>query len=307
MACLIQWTGLDAVTPDEQAIAQFHSSGDTWTTASATPNDTGRWAATFTSYRTTNVADNAPSWTTTGLTQRQDLDTSAGLSPWVVALTTDSNGSVSFAAHDYTHVASVTNSSGVSLLMYLVAGGTNAAVTAAAATASVDGVSPTVAGTASVDVIEATATADAYEPTVLGELGGSPEVGSNAAEASAEAYAPTLTVEAYITAVPAEATASVEAPFAGVTVLIFSPPTRREHYGTKKRDPLGVRIGYPTGLTVLKERGFYTTLQVQEADDERIEAAEAAYLGGHDYVVTDAEAAALTTAGYGSNITSRPQ
>lgn len=307
LACLIQWTGLDATVPDERAIAQFHTSGDTWATASATPNGGSRWAATFTSYRTTNIADNNPSWTSTGLTQRQDLDTSAGLTPWLVALTTDTNAAVTEAAHDYTHIASATNSSGVSVLMFLVAGGLNGSVAAVEATATAAALAPTVTGGATVAAAAATATAFMGEPSIVGEASGSPTVSVPTMTADAQAEAPAVTTSAFIDVAVATATAQAHAPFAGVVVLIFSPPTRREHYGTKQRDPLGVRIGYPTGQTVLKQDGFYTTYLLNDVSDELIAAADAAYVGGRDYVISTEEAADLTSAGYGSYITSRAQ
>lgn len=53
------------------------------------------------------------------------------------------------------------------------------------------------------------------------------------------------------------------------------------------------------GRTVLKSAaGVYTTVDTPTVDE--CAAAAAVYLGGHQYVVSDAEAAALTSAGYGA-------
>jgi hypothetical protein len=192
--------------------------------------------------------------------------------------------------------------------MYLIPAGLDGSVEAVVMTATAQAEAPVVAGDGAVVAVEATATAEAHVPTVLGEEGGSPEVAAQVMTASAQAEAPTVTVD--YTASPPVMTAAAEAvvpELVGVTVLIFNPPTRREHYGTKQRDPLTVRIGYPTGQTVLKVGGFYTTHLVHEVSDEMIQAADVAYVGGHDYVISDDEAEDLTAAGYGSYITSRAQ
>jgi hypothetical protein len=308
LAVLIQWTGMDPIDPDEEAVAQFHTSGDTWTTDSATPSTATTWAATFTSFRTTNADDNSPSWTTSGLTQRVDTDTSAGSSPWVVALVADTNATVSEASHDYAHVADIGNSTGVSVLLYLITGGANATVNAVVATGSAQGEAPTVTATANVTATVMTATATAEAPDVAGEDAGSPIVSVPLSTASAQAEVPSLSAGATVTATPMTASAQGEIPaLVGATVNVFTPPTRREHYGTRAQNPLTVRIGYPTGQTVIKAGGFYTTYAFNEVSDEMVSDADAAYFGGHDYVISDAEAAALTAAGYGSYITSRAQ
>lgn len=57
----------------------------------------------------------------------------------------------------------------------------------------------------------------------------------------------------------------------------------------------------PRGRTVLKASdGSYSTVDVPTG--EQIDAAAMVYLGGHRYQITSAEAAALTTAGYGSGV-----
>lgn len=58
----------------------------------------------------------------------------------------------------------------------------------------------------------------------------------------------------------------------------------------------------PRGRTVLKAAdGSYTTVDVPTGD--QIAASVAVYLGGHIYDITTAEAAALTSAGYGAGVT----
>ena len=52
----------------------------------------------------------------------------------------------------------------------------------------------------------------------------------------------------------------------------------------------------PRGRSVLKNNGVYTTLDGPTVD--QVNSADIAYLGGHIYEITDAEAAALTAAGY---------
>lgn len=86
----------------------------------------------------------------------------------------------------------------------------------------------------------------------------------------------------------------------------FTPPTTMEHYLPLEDMRLGARIGYPTSQNVLKQGGFYTTYP-GSVTDEQIAAAEKAYLGGHEYLLDDAERADLIAAGYGAYITSRVQ
>lgn len=75
----------------------------------------------------------------------------------------------------------------------------------------------------------------------------------------------------------------------------FTPPTRRNVFSSEDR--LWQRFHYPTGLTVLKwPDGSYQT--VEEVDPAQLEQASIAYIGGHEYDVDGAEAAALTAAGY---------
>lgn len=59
--------------------------------------------------------------------------------------------------------------------------------------------------------------------------------------------------------------------------------------------------GRARGRTVLKEAGTYVVVDMPTS--ARCDAAEAVYLGGHIHTITDAEAAALTAAGFGAYIT----
>lgn len=81
----------------------------------------------------------------------------------------------------------------------------------------------------------------------------------------------------------------------------FTPPTRRNRLWLVRPHGLLSRLHLDSGLTVLKNGGFYTTVENPAAED--VEAADAAYLGGRAYEVTTEEADALTAAGYGSYLT----
>jgi hypothetical protein len=60
----------------------------------------------------------------------------------------------------------------------------------------------------------------------------------------------------------------------------------------------------PRGRTVLKIGGTYRTVDTPYGD--LVDTATEVYLGGHEYVVSDTVAAALTAAGYGANLTAQP-
>jgi hypothetical protein len=74
----------------------------------------------------------------------------------------------------------------------------------------------------------------------------------------------------------------------------FTPPTVQE--GPAGGGPLFYRYKIPRGVTVLKNAGVYT--EHRYPTDVQIDAADAAYIGGHIYQVSDAEAADLQAAGY---------
>lgn len=92
----------------------------------------------------------------------------------------------------------------------------------------------------------------------------------------------------------------------------FSPPTVNDVPAVSRdpdeiaRNPLGFRLfrhygANPRGRSVLKSTlGVYSTVDTPTQD--QIDAAAVCYLGGHVYPITSAEAAALTTAGYGAYI-----
>lgn len=77
----------------------------------------------------------------------------------------------------------------------------------------------------------------------------------------------------------------------------FTTPAVREKWG---RHRLFSRIGLDRGVTVLKNDGAYT--QVSDPDPEDITAADAAYIGGRIYEISEDEADDLTEAGYGDYI-----
>ena len=78
----------------------------------------------------------------------------------------------------------------------------------------------------------------------------------------------------------------------------FTPPTFPMPVA---REGLWRFYTYPVGFTVLKNDGVYT--QTKAPLQEQIESADVAYIGGHTYTVSSDEAAALTAAGYGAQIT----
>lgn len=65
--------------------------------------------------------------------------------------------------------------------------------------------------------------------------------------------------------------------------------------------PLWRRLRHDVGVAVLLIDGFYRQVQNPGTDD--LASAAEVYLGGHEYHVSDAVAAALTTAGYGPFLT----
>ena len=91
----------------------------------------------------------------------------------------------------------------------------------------------------------------------------------------------------------------------------FQPPSAETHprvfpKGTPGQDPIAHDLMrhyhlVETGRSVLKIDGTYQTIDYPTQD--QIDSATEVYLGGHIYEVSSATATALTTAGYGSNIT----
>lgn len=60
----------------------------------------------------------------------------------------------------------------------------------------------------------------------------------------------------------------------------------------------------PRGISLLVTGTTVTAIQTPSQDD--LAAADYYFLGGHEYVVSDAQAAVLTAAGYGDNLTPIP-
>ncbi len=79
----------------------------------------------------------------------------------------------------------------------------------------------------------------------------------------------------------------------------FRPPTVRE--GPAGPGPLFGRYKLNRGITILKNGTAYT--QWRNPTPDTLAAATIAYRGGYVYTVTDAEATALTAAGYGAYLT----
>lgn len=77
---------------------------------------------------------------------------------------------------------------------------------------------------------------------------------------------------------------------------LFRPPTVDEGPASWN-DPLFLRVKLARGITVLETDGVYSAVRFPAQDE--IAAADAAYLGGHEYTVTDAVKAALIAAGVG--------
>lgn len=66
-------------------------------------------------------------------------------------------------------------------------------------------------------------------------------------------------------------------------------------------DAINIRYKIARGITVVKTGSSYTQVRFPASED--LWAADAYYVGGYEYVVSDAEAASLTSAGYGANLT----
>ncbi|KUJ70796.1 hypothetical protein ACZ90_00300 [Streptomyces albus subsp. albus] len=62
-------------------------------------------------------------------------------------------------------------------------------------------------------------------------------------------------------------------------------------------DPLFLRVKIARGITVLETAGTYQA--VRYPSQEEVAAATTAYMGGHEYTVSDATKAALIVAGVG--------
>lgn len=83
-------------------------------------------------------------------------------------------------------------------------------------------------------------------------------------------------------------------------MYLFTPPTVLRPTGINH--PLFGRMRLHQGVSLLKDdAGLYQ--QVEGPTAEQIDLATIAYLGGHIYLVSDAEASSLRDAGYGEWVT----
>lgn len=82
-------------------------------------------------------------------------------------------------------------------------------------------------------------------------------------------------------------------------MYLFTSPGRLERTGVNHS--LFGRMSLKRGVSLLKEAGAYR--QVTDPTAEEVASADVAYLGGYEYEIDDAEAAALTAAGYGEWVT----
>lgn len=84
-------------------------------------------------------------------------------------------------------------------------------------------------------------------------------------------------------------------------MYLLVPPTVNEAPGMDVAGPLFGRVAYPRGVSLL-----VTGTRVREQRWPTIEqqrAADTTYLGGHEYLLTDAQAQVLIDAGYESCLT----
>lgn len=262
----------------------------------------------------------------------------------------DAGTAGSYGPYTATFVASeVGGASTIAIAPAPAAGGTDASVSAVAATGSAAALAPTLSAGATVQAAVGTVTASVQAPSVSAgttvsavvmtatvampapgvTAGGASDVAAVAMTATASLVAPSVQADALVT-VPAltasaaalpptvdggssvvNATVSAVPMTVDVTALVptvtaiqivtryvFHTPSHAIHYGDVRRQPLGARIAYPTGMTVLKKDGFYQ--QVSLPEDEQIASADIAYLGGRDYTITQGEYDDLVAAGYGS-------
>lgn len=81
----------------------------------------------------------------------------------------------------------------------------------------------------------------------------------------------------------------------------FITPGRQMSMDPTGRDSLWSRVMYTQGDAVIKYLdGTFKQVTIWDPDEQGV---DKVYLGGYVHMVTDEEAAALTLAGYGANIT----
>ena len=79
---------------------------------------------------------------------------------------------------------------------------------------------------------------------------------------------------------------------------LFRPPTVME--GPIGTGPLFYRYDQPRGVSLLVTGT--SVVEQRFPDQDQMAAADVVYLGGHEYLVDDAMAALLTSAGYGDGL-----
>lgn len=87
-----------------------------------------------------------------------------------------------------------------------------------------------------------------------------------------------------------------------MTTYIFRPPTVDETPAAL--DALNIRVKLTRGVTVVLNDGIYSEVRYPASED--LADADAYWRGGYNNVVSAADAAALTAAGYGAYITTIP-
>jgi hypothetical protein len=82
----------------------------------------------------------------------------------------------------------------------------------------------------------------------------------------------------------------------------FTPPSVQRGYNgpAVRGGGLFRRMKVSVGQSLLKKNGFYTLLFEPDSDD--LTNSDLYYIGGYQYVVSDAEAADLIAAGYGAQL-----
>ena len=75
---------------------------------------------------------------------------------------------------------------------------------------------------------------------------------------------------------------------------LLRPPTVRE--APEGSGPLFGRVGVYRGVTLLVTDGV--AVEARYPTQDEVAAADAAYIGGHEYLLTDEQAAPLLAAGY---------
>lgn len=217
------YTGVDPVTPDEQAALATNgvTSRTAVPTPSATPTAANRVPVAFFAVRTSTVGNKPITWTPdAATTERVDVDNNAsGSAPWMGVEIADTATAVSQAAHSYTATHNASEGHDGSAILYLIpSSGTSApagvaTATGVAADAAVDvqvnAESPT--GTGAAADAQGAAGVNAQQPTGAGQAFDT-AVDSSATPATATAAATALDAATDISFTAQAATAAGSAP-----------------------------------------------------------------------------------------------